>query len=139
MRLKVGEVVDVPTEVRVLQEHRFAAGRTTSGDCPGVRAVFPRCFALAAEMGRGDVNVVGEPMRMRDDIDPSDREYLTHGRVYRGWIRPRVVVDAAGEGIEIVTELGRLCLVPNTRPRWNSVLYHPFRGVFVFGAPVLGA
>ena len=83
MRLVVGEVVRTPGQVRVLQQHRLAARRLRARDGPGVGPVFTnvpivgdRRVAFAAERRRCDVDKVGQPVRVRDNVDARERQDL---------------------------------------------------------------
>ena len=148
MGLVVGEVVDVPAEVRVLQEHRPAAGGPAACDGPGVGSILARVaigrslrrmLALTPEGGRGDVDVIHQAVGVSHHVDPRDRQDGTHLGIQGAGMSRRVIVDAPGEGVEIRPEGRLLSGVPESCAARHIVADEPGRGGLVLFAPVLGA
>ena len=144
----VGEVVHVPPEVGILQQHGLAAGGLLARDGPGVRAVLADValgrarrgrLPFSAEVGRGHVDVVHEAMRVGHHVHAAHREHHADVGVDGIGVRGRVVVHALGERVEVGLEGWLLRVVPALRARRYVVLQHPHRRALVLLTPVLRA
>ena len=147
----------LPGEVGIDDEHGLAGGGPGGADGPGVGAgvgwgigdsEFEGGASAGIEEGgdlgahachRAHVHVVDGAESVADDVDAGDGEDLAELRAEVSGVGLGVVVDATGEGVDVLAELRVLGVVPIAGAGGDSVGVKPaIEGELVF-APVFRA